>query len=83
MPERRKMTEKTEYNPTTHTGVDTIDRKAIHLALQSGERLTIDRYGHIYDNREHGLRTERSAKSMNALYMVIENGQESCSPSKG
>lgn len=51
MPERRKMTEKTEYNPTTHTGVDTIDRKAIHLALQSGERLTIDRYGHIYDNR--------------------------------
>ena len=51
MPERSIMIEKTEYNHITHIGVDADDRKAIHLALQSGERLTIDRYGHIYDNR--------------------------------
>lgn len=50
MPERSIMIEKTEYNPTTHTGVDAVDCKAIHGAIQRGEKLDIDRYGHICDS---------------------------------
>ena len=38
-----------DYDPSKYRGVDNADIKAIHLALQNGESLTIDRYGHIYD----------------------------------
>lgn len=38
-----------DFNPSKYKGVDKADIKAIHLALQNGEKLTIDRYGHVYD----------------------------------
>ncbi len=37
-----------EFDASKYRGVDKADIKAIHLALQNGEKLTIDRYGHIY-----------------------------------
>lgn len=37
-----------EFDASKNRGVDKADIKAIHLALQNGEKLTIDRYGHIY-----------------------------------
>lgn len=40
---------KYEYNNETHKGVDTADELAIVLALRKGEKLVIDRNGHIYD----------------------------------
>lgn len=46
------MIEKIPYNSKTHTGVTPIDCKAIHLAMQQGERLLIDPAGHIYDSRK-------------------------------
>ena len=45
------MIEKIPYNSKTHTGVTPIDCKAIHLAMQQGEKLFIDLKGHIYDSR--------------------------------
>lgn len=37
------------FDPSRYKGVDKTDIKAIHLALQNGEELTIDRNGHVYD----------------------------------
>ncbi len=37
-----------EFDASKYRGVDKADIKAIHLALQNSEKLTIDRYGHIY-----------------------------------
>ncbi len=37
-----------EFDASKYRGVDKADIKAIHLALQNGEKLTIDRCGHIY-----------------------------------
>ena len=31
-------------------GVDVVDRKSIFMAIENGEKLTIDRYGHVYDS---------------------------------
>lgn len=31
-------------------GVDDVDRKSIFMAIQNGEKLTIDNYGHVYDS---------------------------------
>ena len=39
---------KEEFDAAIYKGVDRTDIKAIHLAMQNGEKLTIDRYGHIY-----------------------------------
>ena len=39
---------KEEFDATIYKGVDRTDIKAIHLALQNGEKLTIDRCGHIF-----------------------------------
>lgn len=41
---------KEDFNPAVYRGVDKTDIKAIHLALQNGEKLTIDKYGHIKDS---------------------------------
>jgi len=38
-----------EYDTKIFVGVDDVDIKAIHLALNNGEKLVIDRNGHIYD----------------------------------
>lgn len=46
------MIEKIPYNSKTHTGVTSVDCKAIHLAIQQGEKLYIDSEGHIYDSRK-------------------------------
>ncbi|MDE6133640.1 MAG: hypothetical protein K2G04_09770 [Oscillospiraceae bacterium] len=45
------MLEKIPYNSKTHTGVTPVDCKAIHLAMQQGEKLSIDPAGNIYDSR--------------------------------
>lgn len=37
-----------DFDASKYRGVDKADIKAIHFALQNGEKLTIDRYGHIY-----------------------------------
>ena len=37
-----------DFDASKYRGVDNADIKVIHLALQNGEKLTIDRYGHIY-----------------------------------
>lgn len=37
-----------EFDASKYRGVDKADIKAIHLALQNGEKLTIDRCGHIF-----------------------------------
>ena len=39
-----------DYNNETHKGVDNADELAILLALRNGEKLVIDRNGHIYDS---------------------------------
>ena len=31
-------------------GVDNVDCKLIFMAIKNGEKLTIDRYGHVYDS---------------------------------
>jgi len=36
-------------------GVDDVDRKSIFMAIQNGERLTIDRYGHVYNNSKRWI----------------------------
>ena len=36
-------------------GVDDIDRKLIFIAIQNGEKLTIDRYGHVYDSSKRWI----------------------------
>lgn len=41
---------RSEFDPSSYKGVDKTDIKSIHLALQNGEKLTIDRNGHIYDS---------------------------------
>ena len=41
---------KYDYNNETHKGVDSADKLAIILALRKGEKLVIDRNGHIYDS---------------------------------
>ena len=41
---------KYEYDNKTHKGVDSVDELAITLALRKGEKLVIDRNGHIYDS---------------------------------
>lgn len=33
-------------------GVDDVDRKLIFMAIQNGEKLTIDKYGHVYNSSE-------------------------------
>jgi hypothetical protein len=38
------------YDNAGYMGVDDIDRKSIFMAIKNGERLTIDRYGHVYDS---------------------------------
>ena len=37
-----------DFDASKYRGVDKADIKAIHLALQNGEKLTIDRCGHIF-----------------------------------
>ena len=39
-----------DYDNVTHKGVDSADKLAIILALRKGEKLVIDRNGHIYDS---------------------------------
>ena len=39
-----------DYDNETHKGVDSADKLAIILALRKGEKLVIDRNGHIYDS---------------------------------
>lgn len=39
-----------DYDNETHKGVDSADELAIILALRKGEKLMIDRNGHIYDD---------------------------------
>ena len=39
-----------DYDNETHRGVDYTDKMAILLALRKGEKLVIDRNGHIYDS---------------------------------
>ncbi len=39
-----------EFDAAKYIGVDGADIKAIHMALQNGEKLTIDRYGHIFNS---------------------------------
>lgn len=39
-----------EFDTKIFVGVDDVDIKAIHLALNNGEKLVIDRNGHIYDS---------------------------------
>ncbi|MCM1059893.1 MAG: hypothetical protein NC452_06330 [Eubacterium sp.] len=57
------MIEKIPYNSKTHTGVTPIDCKAIHLAIQQGERLFIDPAGHIYDSRKTVIAMEKERVS--------------------
>ena len=38
------------YDNADYMGVDDVDRKSIFMAIQNGEKLTIDRYGHVYDS---------------------------------
>ena len=38
------------YDNETHKGVYSVDELAIILALRNGEKLVIDRNGHIYDS---------------------------------
>ena len=40
---------KEEYDTKIFVGVDDVDIKAIHIALNNGEKLVIDRNGHIYN----------------------------------
>lgn len=46
------MIEKIPYDSKIYTGVTSVDCKAIHLAIQQGECLLIDRAGHIYDSHK-------------------------------
>jgi hypothetical protein len=39
-----------DYDKETRKGVDSADKLAIILALSKGEKLVIDRNGHIYDS---------------------------------
>ena len=39
-----------DYDNVTHKGVDSADKLAIILALRKGEKLVIDRNGHVYDS---------------------------------
>ena len=39
-----------EFDTKIFVGVDDVDIKSIHLALNNGEKLVIDRNGHIYDS---------------------------------
>lgn len=61
----------TDYNPVAYRGVDRTDAKIIHLALQNGEKLTIDRYGHIYDSHGRwiadGMRREKISEKVLTL----------------
>lgn len=43
-----------EYDNETYKGVDSADKLAIVLALRKGEKLVIDRNGHIYDSTGRG-----------------------------
>ena len=45
-----KDTAKQVYDNSNYMGVDDVDRKSIFMAIQNGEKLTIDRYGHVYDS---------------------------------
>ena len=36
-------------------GVDDVDRKSIFMAIHNGEKLTIDRYGHVYDSSKRWI----------------------------
>lgn len=37
------------YDNACFIGVDDVDRKLIFMAIQNGEKLTIDKFGHVYD----------------------------------
>ena len=50
-----KDTTKQIYNNSALMGVDNIDRKLIFMAIQNGEKLTIDRYGHVYDSSKRWI----------------------------
>ena len=41
-----------QYDNSNCMGVDDIDRKLIFMAIQKGERLTIDKCGNVYDSSE-------------------------------
>ena len=43
------------YDNAGYIGVDDIDRKLIFMAIQNGEKLTIDRYGHVYDSSKRWI----------------------------
>ena len=45
-----KDTAKQVYDNSNYMGVDDVDRKLIFMAIQNGEKLTIDRYRHVYDS---------------------------------
>lgn len=39
-----------DFDASKYKGADKSDVKAIYLAIQNGEKLTIDKSGHIYDS---------------------------------
>lgn len=43
------------FNPKTHVGVDASDCKELALAYQLGKELTIDAYGHVYDETDRWI----------------------------
>ena len=43
------------YDNANYMGVDDVDRKSIFMAIQNGERLTIDKYGHVYDSSKRWI----------------------------
>ena len=44
-----------QYDNSNYMGVDNVDRKSIFMAIQNGEKLTIDRYGHVYDSSKRWI----------------------------
>ncbi len=44
-----------QYDNSNYMGVDNVDRKLIFMAIQNGEKLTIDRYGHVYDSSKRWI----------------------------
>ena len=36
-------------------GVDNVDRKSIFMAIQNGEKLTIDKYRHVYNSSKRWI----------------------------
>ena len=56
-----------DYDNETHKGVDSADELAIILALRNGEKLVIDRNGHIYDSAGRWIADEMMRSSKNSF----------------